>query len=133
MPCVNLIDPTSQVSRFATLGQGIFIGGNAVVEPHAVIKDFVSLWGLNDIGHIATIGENSIIQRAACVNASLGKNVYVGLGSWVFYDHNNEPLSVGDNAVIDTCLHVARNVLADEWVQLDRNAVRVYRAAKPSN
>ena len=131
LECVNLIDPSSHISRFAKLGQGIFIGANVVVEPNAVIEDFVTLWGINDIGHNATIGEGSVVQRGACVNSCLGKNVYVGLGAWVFIDRDT-PLTIGDNAVIDSCLHVSRDVAVGERVQMDRNFIRIYRARGPS-
>lgn len=129
LPCINLIDPLSQVSRFATLGSGIFVGAHVIVEPHAVINDFVTMWGQNTIGHRCLIGENTVIQRGSTVDVVAGANAYVGIGSWVF---DQEVLHIGNNSIIDPCLHVARHVQDNERVQMDRNSVRIYRARKPS-
>jgi acetyltransferase-like isoleucine patch superfamily enzyme len=129
LSCINLIDPLSQVSRFATLGSGIFVGAHVIIEPQAVVSDFVTAWGQNTIGHRCHLGENTVIQRGASLDAITGHDVYVGMGSWVMAD---DAVIVGDNAVVDPSLHVARDVEPNERVQLDRNFVRVYRARKPS-
>jgi carbonic anhydrase/acetyltransferase-like protein (isoleucine patch superfamily) len=128
--CINLIDPSSQVGGYVKLGQGIFIGANTVIEPGAEIQDFVTIWGLNTIGHNSVIGKNSVIQRGASVEAVTSNNVYVGMNTWVF--RGNDPLTVGANAKIDPCLHVCRDVDAEEHVRLDRNSVRIYRSQNPS-
>ena len=41
--CANIIDPSAEISRHASLGQGIFIGVQGYVEPNVVIKDFAQI------------------------------------------------------------------------------------------
>jgi len=128
--CINLIDPTSYISPTAQIGSGIFIGANVSIEPGAIVNDFAILWGNNSVGHDSIIGQNSVLQRGASIHAKLGQDVYVGNGTWLF---KHQGITVGDRAIFDPCLHVARDVLTNEHVKLDRKAHRVYRAQQPSN
>jgi UDP-3-O-[3-hydroxymyristoyl] glucosamine N-acyltransferase len=124
LPCINIVDPGSYVSRYASLGSGIFIGANCAVEPHTVLEDFVSIYGNSTVGHNNHIGENTAIQRNTFVHAKLGKNCYVGIGSYIMRDGSTV---IGDNVIIAPCLHVARDVKDNENITIDRNSVRIYR------
>jgi NDP-sugar pyrophosphorylase family protein len=124
LPCINLIDPTSYVSRFATLGQGVFIGSNCYVEPNCVIGDFVSIYGGNALGHDTWIGENTVIQRESKLHAKIGNNCYIGIGSYVIRDPS---LTIGDDVVVSPCVHVSRDVSNNETVTLSKDSFRIYR------
>jgi len=124
LDCINLIDPTSYVSRYTTLGKGIFIGPGVNIEPHSIIEDFATLYGHNGVGHHNRIGENSILQREAIIHAQIGCNTYVGIGSAIIQDYS---MTIGNNVVISPCLHVARNVKDNEKVSLSKDNFRVYR------
>lgn len=124
LPCINLVDPTSSVSRYATFGKNIMIGPMCIIEPHVVIDDFVCLWGMNDIGHHSRIGENTIMQRVAGIHGVVGKNTYVGLGSWL---HNHPGITVGDNVIVHPFLQVGRDVEDGELVRLSKDSLRIYR------
>lgn len=124
LTCVNLIDPTSYVSRFAKLGQGIFIGSNCYIEPNCIIGDYVSIYGGNGLGHDTHVGTNTVLQRESKVHAKIGSNCYIGIGTCVIRDPS---ITVGDGAVISPCLHVARDVASNEHVTMSKSAFRVYR------
>jgi len=130
LECINLVDPSSYVSKFATLGQGIFIGPGVNIEPYSVIGDFVTLYGHNGVGHHNHIGENSVLQRESFIHANIGSNTYVGIGSAVIKDGD---ITVGNNVTIAPCLHVARNVADNENVRLSKDSFRVYQRSNPSN
>jgi acetyltransferase-like isoleucine patch superfamily enzyme len=130
LPCINLIDPQSWVSRFAKLGTNVFVGANTTIEPHAVIEDFVTIWNNAVIGHNNHVGENSLVQRGTIVHGQIGKNVYVGIGSMVI--SNDHYISIGDGATIGPGLHVARNVEANEKVSINKDYLRILRRGAPS-
>jgi len=125
LPCINLIDPKSYVSKFADLGTNIFIGPGVNVEPYTTIKDFVTIWGNCTVGHHNFIGENSVLQRQVLIHAQVGADVYISMSSTVVGDDND--ITIGDGANIGPCLHVARNVLPGEKVSLSRHMTRIYR------
>jgi acetyltransferase-like isoleucine patch superfamily enzyme len=124
LPCINLISPNSYVSKYSTLGSGIFIGSNCSIEPRANIGSFVSIYENSTVGHDNYIGENSVLQRNTLVHAKIGKNSYVGISSIIMTDGST---IIGDNVVISPCLHVARNVNDNEHVTIDKKSLRIYR------
>lgn len=124
LACINLIDPTSYVSRYCSLGQGVFIGANCYLEPRSVISDFVSIYGGNCVGHDSVIGENTVLQREVTVHAKIGTNSYIGIGSFVIRDGE---VKIGNNVVVAPCLHVVRDVKDNEHVRLSKDSFKIYR------
>lgn len=129
LKCINLIDPSSYVSKFAELGQGVFIGPGVNIEPYSVLEDFVTLYGHNGLGHHNHVGENSVLQREAFIHAQIGANTYIGIGAAVIQSHE---MSVGNNVVIGPCLHVARSVADNEKVTLSKDSFRIYKRLNAS-
>jgi len=125
LPCINLIDPRSYVSKFATLGQNIFIGPGVNIEPYATVEDFATIWSNTTLGHHNRVGENSVLQREAVVHAQIGKDVYVGIATTIV--GNDHYMTIGDGANIGPCLHVARNVAPGEKISLSRDEIRIFR------
>lgn len=103
---VNIIDPSAAVSPKAVLGQGIFIGKQAVVNAYARIGDMVivntgsfvdhsacvedfaslaprtTLLGATQVGRGAYLGAGSLVKQGV----KLGREVFVGMGSLVLKD-----------------------------------------------
>ena len=130
LPCINLIDPASYVSRYAQLGKGIFIGHAVSIEPYCQIKDFVLFHGGNFIGHHSTIDHNSVFQRSASLHGKVGKNCYIGVDTNVFSLNNS--VTMGDNVVVAPCLYVTRDVEDNETVTMSKDSRRVYQSNNPS-
>lgn len=125
LPCINLIDPLSYVSKHCKLGQGIFIGANCYIEPFCIIEDFALIYGGNGIGHNSEIGENTVIQRDAGMHAKIGRDCYIGIGSYII---RNGDIRIGNNVTVAPCLHVARDVKDNENITLSREAIKIYRS-----
>ena len=123
--CVNLVDPESRIARSVQLGQGVFVGYKCYIEPDVVIGDFCQIFYDAGISHGVQIGQNTVIQRKCGIgNTTIGNNVYVGMWVNIFC---SEPVTVGDGAIINQGLWVARNVEPGEQVRLTREAIRIYK------
>lgn len=128
LPCINLIDPASYVSRYAKLGKGIFIGDNVGIEPFVQIEDFAQCWSGAVVGHHSRIGRNTIIQRNAGLYGRIGSDSYIGIGSAILRDGTSV---AADNVVVATGLAVFRDVQSGEYVQLDGKSAKTYRRTMP--
>ena len=102
----NLIHPKSIVSKFSSLGKGICIMANAVINPGSVIKEGVIINTSASIDHdciieeYAHISPNSTLSGAVKIGKfthlgsgtsvhpkiTIGNNVKIGVGSKIFKD-----------------------------------------------
>lgn len=123
--CANLISPKANISRTSLLGKNIFIGAFSTLEPYCKVDSFVTLLDFVGIGHNSSIGENTFMQRKSGCQADIGQNCYIGMGCIIFGKNGN--VTIGDNAILDPALHVARDVASNEHVVLDRHTLKVYR------
>lgn len=81
IPCI--IDPSAQVSTYAQLDKGTFVGQNAVVNADARIGKMAIINTGAIVEHECTIGEYSHIAVGArlCGNVSVGSDVLIGAGA----------------------------------------------------
>ncbi len=124
LTCVSLVDPTSYVSKYTQIGQGVFVGSGATVEPRVRLDDFCNIGDQVIVGHDSVIGENTVLARNSGVHAQVGRDCYVSVHAFV-WDHGG--VTVGNNVMISPSMWVKRNVADNEHVTLDRNAIRAYR------
>jgi sugar O-acyltransferase (sialic acid O-acetyltransferase NeuD family) len=100
---VHIISSKAFVSNYAELGQGIFVGHNAVVNTGAKIGDNTLINTASIIEHDSIVGEHCHIATQAIVNADcivesncfLSSNVVVNRGLKI---RNN--ISVGSGSVV---------------------------------
>jgi sugar O-acyltransferase (sialic acid O-acetyltransferase NeuD family) len=110
---VTIIDPSSQVSRFATLGKMVYVGKNAVINSNTCIGNYCIIntgaivehgTSLRDFVHIAPgsvlVGDITVFEGA-----------HIGLNSSIL-----QGLSIGKNAMIGAGSVVLRNVCDNETV-----------------
>lgn len=76
---VNLIDPASTVSRYATLESGVLVVAGAVINADAFIAQGVIVNTRAAIDHDCTLGAYSHV----CPGAALAGTVAVGQHSWL--------------------------------------------------
>lgn len=93
----NIIDRTSIVSPFATLGEGVYIGKRAVVNANAYIGDCAIINTAAVIEHECTIGDFVHVAPGStlCGNVTLGPDVHIGAGSII-----RQGLKIGEGSVI---------------------------------
>ena len=115
----TLIHPTAHVSKSAEIGRGVYIQQGAVIWTKAIISDFVIISPNTVIAHHTKIGKACMISTLCTVGANLeigeysffgigciaitgikkvGKNVYLGAGTTVIKDTEDNVLMVGSPA-----------------------------------
>lgn len=92
-----IIDPSAQVSRFAKIGEGVFIGKNVVVNADAIIEKMAIINTSVIVEHECFVGQFSHIAvgTVLCGNVYVGQDSFVGAGSTVI-----QGIVIGDNAVV---------------------------------
>jgi UDP-3-O-[3-hydroxymyristoyl] glucosamine N-acyltransferase len=122
--CINIIDPSSYIGTGTQIGQGVYIAFCAMIEPGTVLKDFCQVHDFVGLAHGTRVGENTIIQRQAGLHADIGDDVYIGMWSKAYHPRL---LKIGNNAVINPGLYVARDVAEGETIRLTKESIRVYQ------
>ena len=124
IPCINIIDPTSYIGTGTIVGQGVYIAYCAMIEPGTTLKDFCQVHDFVGLAHGTIVGENTIIQRQAGLHADIGDDVYIGMWAKAY-----KPglLKIGNRAIINPSLYVARDVAEDEQVRLTKDSIKIYQ------
>ena len=122
--CVNIIDPSSYIGTGTKIGQGVYIAFCAMIEPGTVLKDFCQVHDFVGLAHGTQVGENTIIQRQAGLHADIGDDVYVGMWAKAY-----KPglLKIGNGAIINPSLYVARDVEPGETIRLTKDSIKIYQ------
>jgi acetyltransferase-like isoleucine patch superfamily enzyme len=125
LPCANIIDPHCRISKYAKLGQGIYVGYSCNIGYDVVVNNHCILHCQSVVGHGSTIGENSTLQKTVNVtsNVTIGKNVIISVGARL---SAFPTMSVGDGAIVQPGLTVHRDIKENEVVKLGGR--RVYAA-----
>jgi carbonic anhydrase/acetyltransferase-like protein (isoleucine patch superfamily) len=120
----NIIDPSAYVSNTTILKNGIFVGPHCYIEANVLIENYAQIHYGVGIGHHSRIGSNTVVQRQAGVVANIGNNCYIGMWTKLY---KPGMLTVGDNAIINPSLYVARDVLENEHVKLSKDNKRIFQ------
>lgn len=125
LPLVNLIHPSSEVSKYATLGQGIFVGFGSLIQHRANICDFVYVREQVSVSHDARIESNVFLGAQSYIgsNARIGKNAYIGMKSVVIAS-GNEPIIIGKNCVTHPGVIMLRDLADDSVAMVGSGKIR---------
>lgn len=79
----NIIDSSSIISQYATLGEGIYIGRKAVVNAYAKIGNLVIINTSSVVEHECIIEDLVHVSPGSilCGNVQVGKETHIGAGS----------------------------------------------------
>jgi UDP-perosamine 4-acetyltransferase len=93
----TLADPTSAISEYAVLGQGVFVGAHAVISAGATVGDHAIINTGSVVEHDSVIGAFAHIAPGAILGGGveIGEDTLVGLGAAV-RDH----VRVGANTIV---------------------------------
>ena len=110
---INIIDPSSVVSEFTEMAEGIFIGKNAAVNAASTIGREVIINTGAIIEHECHIGDFTHVACGAilCGGVSVGNDSLIGAGSTVI-----EGITIGSGVVIGAGSTVLRDVNDGEIV-----------------
>lgn len=102
-----ICDPTACISQFARIGEGSFIGKNAVVNAEANIGRHCIINSGAILEHECSVGSYSHVSVGAvlCGNSHIGSGSFIGAGSTVI-----QGLSIGKRVMIGANSTVLSNV-----------------------
>lgn len=103
----TVIHPTAFVDESATIGDGVFVGPQAVISVNAKIGDHSLVHIHSSIGHDSQIGNYCAILPGARISGdvTLDDHVLIGSNSFVF-----QGTRVGRNARIDALTYVRGDI-----------------------
>jgi sugar O-acyltransferase (sialic acid O-acetyltransferase NeuD family) len=104
----TLIHPRAEVARTATIGEGSVICAGCVISTGVALGRGIQLNWHTTVGHDASLGDFSTTAPGVRVSGWVhaGKRVYFGANAVVLQGTWNNPLTIGDDAVIgaSTCV-----------------------------
>jgi sugar O-acyltransferase (sialic acid O-acetyltransferase NeuD family) len=93
----NVIHPSAQISRRATLGRGLYIGPCAVASMGSILGDWVIMGAQAYLGVEGCVGNGAFLGHGTILSGgtSIGARSFLGSGTIVSND-----ASVGDDCVV---------------------------------
>lgn len=100
LPLVNLIHPHTEISKYATLGQGIFIGFGSLIQHRVRIDNFAYIREQVSVSHDTIVESNVFLGAQSYIGstAHIGENSYIGMKSAVITS-SNSIITIGKNCV----------------------------------
>ena len=123
--CINIINKSARISKYAKLGKGCFIDGNVMIEPGCCIGDFVSIYASCEIGHNSTIGRNSVLQRRVGIagDVTIKNDVYFSCASMAL----KNGVTYNQGTFVHEAVYIRRGTVENEIIhQFSINQKRVY-------
>lgn len=110
---INVIHPTAEISRSATIGNNVYIGPKVVVSSKAYIDNGVFISSLSNVEHHCIVGQNTLFGPGVMLSGSVsvGKNVVLGAG--VSVESNIE---IRDNVYVASGLGVSQHLKEGERI-----------------
>jgi sugar O-acyltransferase (sialic acid O-acetyltransferase NeuD family) len=107
----NIIDNTSVISKHVKLGEGIYVGKEAVVNAFVTIGNCAIVNTSSVIEHECTIGDFVHIATGAilCGNVLIDENTHIGAGSTI-----KQGIHIGSNSLIGMGSVVLRDIGANK-------------------
>ncbi|NLA76487.1 MAG: acetyltransferase [Clostridiales bacterium] len=104
-------DPTAAIASDARIGEGAFIGKNAVVNSCADVGNMAIINTSSVVEHDCVVGEFSHVSVGAvlCGAVNVGENTFIGANSTVI-----QGLTVASNAIVGAGSTVLRDVMYSE-------------------
>ena len=105
---VNLIHPKSTVSKFSSLGKGICVMANAVINIGSLVKDGVIINTSASVDHDCFIDDYSHISPNCSLSGEvkIGKLTHLGTGSSVY-----PGINIGNNVKSGVGSKIFKNIL----------------------
>jgi sugar O-acyltransferase (sialic acid O-acetyltransferase NeuD family) len=108
----TLVHPRVEHSRWIVFGAGAVICAGNILTTNIVIGDYVQINLDCTVGHDVTLDDFSTLAPGVHVSGCvrIGKRAYVGTGATIINGTLDQPLIVGDDAVVGAGACVTRSV-----------------------
>lgn len=107
----SVISPTADISKTATIGEGVVIKGSSIISAAARVSDNVWIQDYAIVGHDVIISPNCQISSFSLVagRTIIEKNVYIGVSACI-----REDLKIGHDSIISMGAIVLKDVDAEK-------------------
>lgn len=122
LPVISLVDNKANVSKYATIGHGVFIDAMCNIEPDVVVDDYVWIGWSSGIGHGTRIERNCVIQRQVWTGGfcHFEPECFVGIGAKTL----KTKARFGKGTWIQEMVYIKRGTVPGEVVGLDGTNTR---------
>jgi sugar O-acyltransferase (sialic acid O-acetyltransferase NeuD family) len=113
-----LIHPRAEASQWLRIGEGTIICAGVMITVNVAIGKHVHINLGCTIGHDVEIGDYSTLSPGVNVsgNVKIGSGVFIGTGASIINGTCDQPLMIGNNAVIAAGACVTKSVAPDSMV-----------------
>ena len=110
----TLVHPRTEKSEWVALGAGVIICAGTILTTNIVVGDHVHLNIGCTIGHDVELGDYATLAPGVHVSGAvkIGRSVFIGTGAVIINGTRDEPLTIGDGAVVGAGACVTRSVPA---------------------
>lgn len=126
LPLINLITPSAYVHPTTKIGQGVYVGHNAIIRANCILGDFSYFCHGSGLGHDVEIGENVIVLAHAVLSADviLEDNCMIGINATIVNGYYNRKIIVGKNSKIAAGAAVYKDVGPNKFVSVEGRVMR---------
>lgn len=106
-----ICDPSAQISDYADIGKGTFVGKNAVINSRSLIGDFAIINTSAIVEHDCTIGDYVHVSPGTtiCGNVCIGEDSHIGANSTII-----QGIKIGKSCIIGAGAVVIHNILDND-------------------
>jgi sugar O-acyltransferase (sialic acid O-acetyltransferase NeuD family) len=114
----TIIHPGFEASQWVEIGNGTIISSGVIATTNIKIGRHVHINLACTISHDVEIGDYCTLSPGVHIsgNVRIGRGVFIGTGANIINGMTNEPLTIGDNAVIAAGACVTKSVEPDSMV-----------------
>lgn len=126
LPVINLITPSAYIHPTTKIGQGVYVGHNAIIRAECELGDFSYFCHGSGLGHHVQVKENAIVLAHAVTSSDvvIEENCMLGINCTVVNTYYNEKLIIGKNSKIAAGAAVYRTVEPDKFVSVEGRVMR---------
>lgn len=114
----TIIHPKAEMSRWIEIGVGSTICAGSILTTNIVLGDHVQINLGCTIGHDVVMGNYATLAPGVHISGfvHIGQRVYMGSGAVVINGTKNEPIVIGDDAIIGAGACVVDSVMSGTTV-----------------
>lgn len=114
----NLTHPSVEMSDSVSLGPGTVVCAGSILTVDIQIGAHVHINLNSTIGHDVTVGDFTTICPGANIsgNVQIGRDVFIGTGVSIINGNRQQPIAIGDGAIIAAGSCVTKSVEANSMV-----------------
>lgn len=109
---INIIHPRVDKSQWIEFGTGVLICAGNILTTNIVLRDHVQINLDCTIGHDVVLGEYATlapgVHISGCVH--IGQRAYIGTGAVIINGTSDNPIVIGDDAVVGAGACVTKSV-----------------------